>query len=136
MDWIRPKINLVGSSALYYYSGLKSVTLVVQLKQLVAGTDGVVLSILVNIPAGLTHGQYDLTLTNVIVSKSARQNVVSITSNAVLTVNGVCTGLSDVKPEILIKKLENEICVQSNQKCSIQIFDMQGKFFFKDKFCV
>lgn len=92
----------------------------------ITGTDGVVLSMPVNIPSGLTLGQYNLTLSNVIVSNAAGQNVVTKSTNAVLTVNGVYTELADVKSDIVIKKLENEISVQSSNKCIISLFDLQG----------
>jgi hypothetical protein len=93
----------------------------------ITGTDGVVLSMPVNIPTGLTLGQYNLTLSNVIVSNAAGQNVVTKSTNAVLTINGVYTELSDVKSDIVIMLLNSELHVQSDKKCSIQIFDMQGK---------
>ena len=93
----------------------------------ITGTDGVALSMPVNIPAGLTQGQYNLTLTNVIVSNAAGQNVVTKSTNAVLSVNGVYTELTDLKSDIVIKQLENELQIKSNKKCSIQIFDMLGK---------
>jgi hypothetical protein len=93
----------------------------------ITGTDGVAISMPVNIPAGLTQGQYNLNLTNVIVSNAAGQNVVTKSTNAVLTVNGVYTELTDVKSDVVIRQLKNELQVQSSKACSIQIFDMQGK---------
>lgn len=93
----------------------------------IVGTSGVILSLPVTLPIALVNGQYNITLSNVTVSNTAGLNVVTQSTNGVLTINGVTTEIHNVQSDIEIKQLVDELQIHADKKISIQIFDMEGK---------
>jgi hypothetical protein len=98
-------------------------------KTAITGTDGIVFSLPFQLPGLMAQGSYNLILSNVIVANTKGENVVTKTTNGVITVTSA-SGLESPKTNVLIRYTANGINIQTDIKSLIQLFDINGRLVF------
>lgn len=99
-------------------------------KTAIVGTNGIVLSLPIQLPTLLPNGQYNLILSNAIVANAKGENVVTKTSNAVISVTTL-TEIEVEKADALITQTAEGIRVLLKKPSTIQLLDMNGRLVYQ-----
>lgn len=93
----------------------------------IANKDGIVFSVPFQLPIDIVAGQYDIVLNNIVIANAKGQNVLTKSTNAVLTVTSVIADAFDnVDNAVDIRYLGNAVLVQAAPGACVQIFSIQG----------
>lgn len=98
-------------------------------KTAITGTDGIVFSLQFQLPGNMISGQYNLILSNVIVANASGVNVVTKTTNAVITVTATSDNV-ELEMAKLITQTTDGVVVAVNKRAMIQLFDMNGRIVY------
>ncbi len=103
----------------------------------ITGTTGVVFSIPFQMPTTMVQGNYNITLSNVIIANSKGENSVTKSTNGVITVTAVPTALSNTSTgQPVICRTTEGVLITTASPSVIELYDLSGRLLYRKSNCV
>ena len=111
-------------------SGLFRILAYSPAKTAIVGTDGIVFSLPFQLPGNIALGSYNLILSNAIVANTSGQNVITKTTNAVITVSKSTENVELETAKIIIPTADGIIIIADKQS-TITLYDISGRLVYQ-----